>query len=315
MKKFTQPHYTIVDLENDKHYGKFAIEPLERGFGTTIGNALRRVLLSSLPGASVFSVEIAGARHEFAVLDGVEEDVMSIILNLKDLVLTIDDEENVTKDLKIEVEGPCEVTGKDIVCPLGVEVVNKDIHIATVANGGKFTATLHARNSRGYVTSENNVNNFVVGVIPTDSKYSPVEKVAFSIEPKRVDQDATYEQLTIEIWTNGSISPQEAISLASHILIAHLEPIVDLENQTKSIEVMAESTDNQTDQLLQLSIEELGLSQRSHNCLKRISITKVEELTQKSEDEMMKIRNLGKKSLKEIKDKLISMGLGFKTYE
>lgn len=316
MKKFEKPNYTIVDLSENTNYGKFVIEPLERGFGTTLGNALRRVLLSSLPGASVYSVEIAKARHEFSALDGVEEDVTSIILNLKDLVLTIDDEAGVSKKLTIDVSGPCEVTGADIVCPTGVEVVNKDVHIANVSEGGIFSAVLHARNGRGYVTAENNkTTHFSVGVIPTDSKYSPIVKVAYDIEPTRVGHDATYDKLTMEIWTNGGITPQEAIALAARILVVHIEPIIDLGTHTKSVDVMTEFVEEPTSKYQNMSIEDLDLSVRSYNCLKRAGIQTVEELTQKTEEDMMKVRNLGKKSLKEVKEVLQNYGLGFKSYE
>ncbi len=316
MKKFEKPNYTIVDLSENTNYGKFVIEPLERGFGTTLGNALRRVLLSSLPGASVYSVEIAKARHEFSALDGVEEDVTSIILNLKDLVLTIDDEADITKKLTIDVSGPCEITGADIVCPTGVEVINKDVHIANISEGGTFSATLYARNGRGYVTAEHNKNaRFSVGVIPTDSKYSPVVKVAYEIEPTRVGHDATYDKLTVEIWTNDGITPQESIALAARILVAHFEPIIDLGNHTKMIDVMAETIEEPVNTYQNKTIEELELSVRSYNCLKRAGIQTVEELTQKTEEDMMKVRNLGKKSLKEVKDMLQKNNLGFKSYE
>lgn len=317
MKKFEKPKSNIINNSNDK-YGKFEIEPLERGFGTTLGNALRRVLLSSLPGASVFSVEIDGARHEFAALDGIEEDVTSIILNLKGLVLTIDAPENETVDLKINVKGPCEITGADIECPLGVEVLSKDLHIANVAAGGEFNATLHARNGRGYVTAENNSNlsnNNTVGVIYTDSKYSPVENVAYNTELTRVGNDVIHEKLTIEVWTNGGIKPQEAISLAAHILIAHLNPIVELETKTADQQVMTETKEEEKNEFLDRPIEDLNLSIRSLNGLKRANYALISEITDHTEEEMSKIRNLGKKSIKEIKEKLIEKGLNFKSYE
>lgn len=316
MKRFEKPSYTINDLSEATNYGKFVIEPLERGFGITLGNALRRVLLSSLPGASIYSVQIERARHEFSALDGVEEDVTAIVLNLKDLVLTIDDEANVSKELTIDVKGPKEVTGADINCPAGVTIINPTLHICNVAEGGNFVARLNARNGRGYVTAENNKSRgFAVGTIPTDSKYSPVTKVAFEIEPTRVGHDASYERLIVEVWTNGGLKPQEAIALAAHILVAHLEPIVDLGTQTINVDVMTETVKEEENKFQSMTIEELELSVRSYNCLKRANITTVEELTQKTEDEMIKVRNLGKKSLKEVKDVLQSYGLGFKSYE
>ena len=307
MKKFEQPSYTIKELNVENTYGQFVIEPLERGFGTTLGNALRRVLLSSLPGASVYSFEISGVSHEFSPLEGVEEDVTAFMLNLKDLVLKIDDAENVTKDLKIDVLGPCEITGADIECPLGVEVVNKDVHIANVAKGGRFNAVLHAKNSRGYVTAENNVlahGSNVIGRIYTDSKYSPVEKVSYEIENTRVGQDASYDRLIIDITTNGGLKPQEAIALASHILIAHLEPLVELETATKAVEVMTVTEVVSVNEWLDKPIDDLGLPPRCLNGLRRANIALVSELCALTEDEASKIRSLGKKSVKEIKDKI-----------
>ncbi len=318
MKKFEQPKYKIVELKDEENYGKFVIEPLERGFGTTIGNALRRVLLSSLPGASVYSVAITGARHEFSALDGVEEDITSIILNLKDLVLTIDDAENVTKDLHIDVIGPCEITGADIECPLGVDVVNKDLHIATLAKGGKFNATLHAKNSRGYVTSENNSvleDTGEASVIYTDSKYSPVTKVAYTIDSTRVGQDASYDKLTVEIWTNGGLKPQEAIALAAHILVAHLQPIEALETQVVEVEVMKETVEENVNEWLNRPIEDLALSARAYNGLKRANFALISDICAVTEEDLNKVRNLGKKSTLEIKNALLDKKLNFKNYE
>ena len=316
MKKFEKPNYTISKLCEESNYGKFVIEPLERGFGTTLGNALRRVLLSSLPGASVYAVEIEGVRHEFSALDYVEEDVTNIILNLKDLVLVIDDEADVTKKLTIDVQGPCEITGADINCPAGVEVISKDLHIASVAEGGSFKAILYAKNSRGFVTAEGNKSSrFSVGVIPTDSKYSPINKVSYDIESTRVGHDASYDKLNIEIWTNGGISPQEAIALAAKILVSHLELVIELSSAAKYTDIMAEAVEEPTNKYQNMTIEDLELSVRSYNCLKRAGIQTVEELTQKTEEDMMKVRNLGKKSLKEVKEVLISYGLNFKNYE
>ena len=317
MKKFEKPNYLINKLCEENNYGKFVIEPLERGFGTTLGNALRRVLLSSLPGASVYAVEIEGVRHEFSALEYVQEDVTNIILNLKDLVLTIDDEAEVTKRCTIDVVGPCEITGASINCPAGVEVVSKDLHIASVAEGGTFKATLLVKNGRGFVTAEVNKANshFPVGTIPTDSKFSPINKVAYVIDSTRVGHDASYDKLTMEIWTNGGITPQEAIALAAKILVAHLELVVELSTKAKATDIMAEVVEEPTNKYQNMTIEDLELSVRSYNCLKRAGIQTVEELTQKTEEDMMKVRNLGKKSLKEVKEVLISYGLNFKNYE
>ena len=318
MKKFEKPKHSIEVLEEKNNYGKFVVEPLERGFGTTLGNALRRVLLSSLPGASVYAIEIEKARHEFSALEGVQEDVTSIILNLKDLVLTIDDEDNVTKKLEIDVQGPAVITGADIKCPAGVEVINKDLYLATVAEGGSFRASLYAKNGRGYKTSVQNKNEggnrYHVGLIPTDSNYSPITKVSYEIETG-FDRDASYDKLVFEIWTNGAMSPQESIALAAKILVEHLNLFVEFSTMAQLTDVMEESKVDEPNQYKSMTIEDLELSVRSYNCLKRAAIQTVEELTQKTEEDMMKVRNLGKKSLKEVKEVLISYGLNFKSYE
>ena len=317
MKMFEKPDAKITKLEESNNYARFVIEPLERGFGTTLGNALRRVLLSSLQGASVYAVEIEGARHEFSALNGTEEDVTAIVLNLKDLVLQINDEAGVTKKLIIDVTGPCEVTGKDIQCPTGVEVVAKNLHIATVAEGGKFHATLHARNGRGFVIAEPKKTKHVnIGLIPTDSKYSPIVKVSYEIEATRVGRDASYDRLIMDVSTNGGMTPQAAIGLAAKILSAHLDLFVSLSEQAKLTEIMVTTVAEKESKIPNLKIEDLpDLSVRSYNCLKRAGIETLDELTQKTEEEMMKVRNLGKKSLKEVKEVLQSMGLGFKTLD
>ena len=319
MKKFEKPKYKIVEVDETATYGKFEIDTLERGFGITLGNALRRVLLSSLPGAAIYSVEIEGAKHEFTALKGVTEDVTSIILNLKELIFSIDDDANVTKKLTIDVVGPKEITGADIMCPAGVEIISKDMHIATVQEGATFRATLYARNGRGFVTAEGNKNRNPeakqqVGLIPTDSKYSPIEKVTFDVEPFRVGNDANFDKLTLEITTNGELTAQEAIALAAKILMSHLEVFVELSESAVDTEIMAEQAVEKEDKYKEMSIEDLELSVRSYNCLKRNGISTVQELTQKTEDDMMKIRNLGKKSLKEVKEVLQKFGLSFKDY-
>ena len=309
---------TQADYDGNENYGRFVIEPLERGFGLTLGNALRRVLLSSLPGASIYAIEIEGARHEFSAIEGVEEDVTSIILNLKDLILAIDVEDDSNKKLEINVEGPKTVTAGDIVCPTGVKVINPELEIAHVAEGGKLNAVLHARNGRGYVTGEQNKAlrpNLPRGVISTDSNYSPVRKANYSSDPTRVGHDSHFDRLTLEVWTNGSITPQEAVVVSSQILIAHFEKFLGLVEETRDINIEKDVAVVEENRYENIMIDELDLSVRSYNCLKRAGITTVLELTEKTEEEMMKVKNLGKKSLKEIKDKLAAIGLSFKDFE
>ena len=308
---------TQADFDANENYGRFVIEPLERGFGLTLGNALRRVLLSSLPGASVYAIEVEGAQHEFSALPGVEEDVTSIILNLKDLVLKIDTEDTANKRLEINVEGEHVVTGADIVCPTGVEVINKDVVLAHVTSEGKLHVVLHARNGRGFVTGEQNKNlhNFEVGVIATDSNYSPVKKANYVVDNTRVGHDSKFDKLTLEVWTNGSILPQEAVVWAAKLLIEHLNKFLNLAEIAQDINIEKEEVVHEENKYENITIEDLDLSVRSYNCLKRAAISTVLELTEKSEDDMMKVKNLGKKSLKEIKEKLASLGLSFKDFE
>ena len=317
MRKFEKPKFKITDVDETSSKATFVVEPLERGYGTTLGNALRRVLLSSLPGASMYAIEVEGARHEFSALPGVQEDLTTIILNLKDLVLDIDDGDNISKKCTIEVEGPAVVTGADIVCPSDVEVISKDLYICTVAAGGKFKATISARNGRGYITAEQNKNagRYQVGTIPTDCNYSPIRMVNYEVEPTRVGHDATYDQLTLTITTDGSVSPQEALALAAHVLVEHLNLFVEINSIVEDVEVIAESKVETTNKFQNMTIDDLELSVRSNNCLKRAGIQTVEELMQKTEEDMMKVRNLGKKSLKEIKEVIASYGLSFKSYE
>ena len=309
---------TQADYDGNENYGRFVIEPLERGFGLTLGNALRRVLLSALPGASIYAVEVEGAQHEFSSLEGVEEDVTSIILNLKDLVLKIDEADDANKRLEINVEEGKVVTGADIVCPTGVEVVNKDVVLAHVASGGKLHMVLHARNGRGYFTGEQNKvlhPNFPVGVIATDSNYSPVRKANYIVDNTRVGHDSKFDKLTLEVWTNGSILPQEAVVWAAKLLIEHLNKFLSLAEITQDINIEKEVVTVEENKYENITIEDLDLSVRSYNCLKRANIGTVLELTEKSEEEMMKVKNLGKKSLKEIKEKLQSIGLSFRDFE
>ncbi len=315
---FEQFDITSADYDGNENYGRFVIEPLERGFGLTLGNALRRVLLSALPGASMYAIEIEGARHEFSALPGIEEDITQIILNLKDLVLKIDgDDESKLENKKIHlnIKGPKVVTAGDIECPFGVEVVNKDLVIAHVTEEGELNATLHVRNGRGYITGEQNKvlhPNLPLGVISTDSNYSPVLKANYSVEQTRVGHDSRFDRLTLEVWTNGSLLPQDAVALAAKILIEHLNKFDNLSAITRDINIEKDDESEEENKFENIQIEELDLSVRSYNCLKRASINTVMELTEKTEEDMMKYKNLGKKSLKEIKEKLAEIGLSFK---
>lgn len=315
---FEQFRITEADYDGTENYGRFVIKPLERGFGLTIGNALRRVLLSALPGASIYAVEVEGARHEFTALEGVEEDVTAIILNLKDLVLSIDSADALNKRLEINVQGPAVVTAKDIVCPSDVKVVNPDLVVAHLTERGKLHMILHARNGRGYVTGEQNKilhSNLQVGVISTDSNYSPCKKANYTVESDRVGHDSRFDKLTLEVWTNGSITPQDAVAMSAKILIEHLEKFSNLSEITRDINIEKDDEVQEENQYENITIEELDLSVRSYNCLKRANIATVLELTEKTEEEMMKVKNLGKKSLKEIKEKLAAIGLSFKDFE
>ncbi len=307
-----------ADYDGTENYGRFVIEPLERGFGQTLGNSLRRVLLSSLPGASVYAVEVEGARHEFTALDGIEEDVTSIILNLKDLVLKIPEGDDTNKRLEINVQGPAVVTAKDIVLPAGVEVINPELEIAHIAEGGSLKMVLHARNGRGYVTGEQNKvihSGLSLGTISTDSNYSPVRKANYTVENTRVGHDSRFDKLTIEVWTNGSITPQEALAMSAELIILHLNKFLDVADITRDINIEKEEETVEENKYENFTIEELDLSVRSYNCLKRAGIATILELTDKTEEDMMKVKNLGKKSLKEIKEKLVAYGLSFKDFE
>lgn len=316
---FKKVNFDVHSVVLEDTYGKFTTEPLERGFGLTIGNSLRRVLLSALPGASVFAVQIEGARHEFEALDGVEEDVTAIILNLKDLVLKIGDPETTDEEVRLEikVKGPKVITAADIICPSNVEIVNKDLIIAHVTETGLLEMSLFARNGRGYVTSEGNkAHQFVKaeGVIATDSNYSPVVKASYIVEPTRVGHNSNYDKLTLEVWTDGSMKPQEAVSLAARMLIQYFEQYANLITITEELNMIEEPKVEETPKYDSVTIDDLELSVRSYNCLKRAAINTLGELTEKTEEEMMKVRNLGKKSLKEVKDKLAERGLSFKDY-
>ena len=317
MEKFERANFEVKEYVESEHYGKFVFEPLERGFGVTIGNALRRVLLSSLPGGAVFSIKVDGVYHEFTAIPGIVEDVTAIILNIKTLIMTIQDDEVYT--LRISKQGVGEVTGADIICPDGVEILNKDLHICTL--GGSLEMELQARIGRGYVSADTNKSlyqsqNQPLGTIYTDSIYTPINRVSYNVEPTRVGQNAKYDKVELEIWTNGAISPIESIALAAKILIDHLELLTNVHEQVNELDSMMKEAQGETQNKgLIMMIEDLDLSVRSYNCLKRAGIQTVEELTQKTEDEMMRVRNLGKKSLKEVKDKIYDLGLSFKSYE
>ena len=319
MQKFERAHFEVKEYVESANYGKFVLEPLERGFGITLGNALRRVLISSLPGAAVFSIKADGVYHEFTTIPGVREDVAMMILNIKDLVMKIDDDEIYT--LKISAKGPCTVTAGDIICPESVEILNKDLVIAHVEKGGVLEMELKAKNGRGYVSSDANKQIFQgsstsIGTVFTDSIYTPIEKVAYDVEPTRVGQDAKYDRLVMEIYTDGSITPQMAISLASKILIDHLDIITNVREEVNGMEsIMKENNNEVTHREQSMMIEDLDLSVRSYNCLKRAGIQTVDELTQKTEEEMMRVRNLGKKSMKEVKEKITELGLSFKAFD
>ena len=296
--------------EDDPCYGKFVVEPLERGYGVTLGNSLRRILLSSLTAAAVTSDRIDGLLHEFSTIPGVKEDVTEIILNLKKLAISLHGEDK--KRAMINVTGPCEVTGADIIADQDLEIINPDLHIATLEDNATLVMEINIATGRGYVPAEQNKDeNTPIAVIPVDSIYTPVRKVNFTVENTRVGQVTDYERLILEIWTDGSISPEEGVSIGAKIMEEHLKLFIGLIDSTEEIEIMTDKEEDTKDKVLEMSIEELELSVRSFNCLKRAGINTVQELTLKTEDEMIKIRNLGRKSLDEVKNKLAEMGLGF----
>lgn len=314
MIEIEKPKVDIVELSEDYRYGKFVVEPLERGFGITIGNALRRILLSSLPGVAVYAVRIDGVLHEFSTVPGVKEDVTEMILSLKELSATIDGEES--KVLKIQAVGPCEVTGADIICPPEVEIISKDLHIATLDENSKLNMEIHVNKGRGYVSAEENKNDSMpIGTLPVDSIYTPIEKVSYHVENTRVGQKTDFDKLTLEVLTNGSINPQEGMSLAAKVLEEHLKLFIDLSEHIGNVEIMVEKEEDKKEKVLEMTIEELDLSVRSYNCLKRAGINTVEELSNKSEEDMMKVRNLGKKSLEEVIQKLNELDLKLKPNE
>ena len=308
MIEFEKPNIKCLEMDSERNYAKFVCEPLERGYGITIGNSLRRILLSSLPGCAIKNVKIDGAQHEFTTIPDVVEDVPEIILNLKMVRIKMD--QNEEKTLRIDFDGEGEVKAGDIITDGTVEVLNPDLHIATVSKGGKLHMEMCADMGRGYNAAEKNkMQNQPIGVIAIDSIYSPVKKVNYAVENTRVGQMVDYDKLTIELWTDGSLEPYEALSLAAKVLTEHLKLFVDLSETAKNTQIMIEKEENKKEKILEMPIEELELSVRSFNCLKRSGISTVEDLANKTENDMMKVKNLGKKSLDEVIAKLHELGL------
>lgn len=311
MIEFEKPN--IHKVEETDNYGKFVVEPLERGYGTTLGNSLRRVMMASLPGAAITSIQIDGVLHEFSTVQGVTEDVTQIILNLKKVSLKIESED--AKDLELDVKGPAEVTAGDIQGDGDVTVLNPDLHIATVADGAELHIMMTADKGRGYVPADQNklrLSGLEIGTLPIDSIYTPIERVNYTVENTRVGQSNDFDKLTLDVWTDGSLTPTAAISLAAKILTEHLEMFVNLTEEAKDAKVMVEREETHQEKVLDKTIEELDLSVRSYNCLKRADIQTVKDLTERTEADMMKVRNLGQKSLEEIKLKLADLGVGFR---
>ncbi len=301
----------IETEEMSDSYGRFVVEPLERGYGITLGNSLRRILLSSLPGAAVTSVRIDGVLHEFSTINGVVEDTTDIVLNLKSLLVKMHEDNPVTLRLVAEGEGP--VTAGDIQTPSSVEILNPELHIATLAQNGRLEMDITVAKGRGYVSAERNkTGDQPIGVIAVDSIFTPVRRVNYRVEDTRVGQVTDYDRLIVEVWTDGSIAPNEAVSLSAKILTEHLRFFISLDEQADGMEIMVEKEEEEKDRLMEMTIEELDLSVRSYNCLKRAGINTVEELTRRTEDDMMKVRNLGKKSLQEVKEKLEALNLGLR---
>ena len=313
MLNFEKPIYKITEYVENNNYGKFELEPLERGFGTTIGNALRRIMLSSMPGSAIVAVKIDGVMHEFQTIEGVIEDVTAIVLNLKDIVIKNNSQENKVIKLSASTEG--EVKAGDIECDADIEIMNPDKVIATLAKGGKLDMEMIVANGRGYVPSNENkihIENSKVGYIPIDALYSPIERISYEVEDARVGQNANFDKLIMNVYTNGSIKPEEAMALASKILIEHLNIITNLSEIADTTGIMNAKQEDSKQKKLETSIDDLDFSVRAYNCLKRAGINTLGDLTEKTELEMMKVRNLGKKSLKEVIDKIKEMGLKFK---
>ena len=316
MIKFEKPQYKVTEYDETSNYGKFELEPLEKGFGLTLGNALRRVMLSSLPGSAITSINIEGVNHEFETIDGIYEDVTTIVLNLKNVIVKNLSEEEQVLTINTNKEGI--VTAGDIECPTDVEIINKDQVICTIVKGGKLNMEITVGNGRGYVRAEANkklLKKAKVGTISMDSNYSPIERVNYEVEEARVGQSTNYDKLIMEIWTDGSMRAEEAIALASRILIEHLDILTKLNEIADVTGIMAEKEEDPKVKALETSIDDMEFSVRAYNCLKRSNINTMQDLVNMKESEIMKIRNLGKKSLKEVIDKVKSMGLSFKAEE
>lgn len=314
MIEIEKPRIEVAEISQDNRYGRFVVEPLERGYGTTLGNSLRRVLLSSLPGAAVTSVKIQDVLHELSTIPGVVEDVPEIILNLKELALKLHGDG--PKVMRLEKRSPGEVKAGDIITDPDIEILNPDQHIATLDEGGELVMEITVAKGRGYVSAERNKKpDDPIGVIPVDSIFSPVTKVNYQVENTRVGQQVDLDKLTLEVWTDGTIGPDEAVSLAAHILTEHLSLFTGLTEISGKMEIMVEREEEDKGSVLDMSIEELDLSVRSYNCLKRAGINSVYQLTQKTEEDMMKVRNLGRKSLEEVQAKLAALGLSLKPKE
>ncbi len=313
MIEIEKPRIETEELTDDGKYGRFVVEPLERGFGNTLGNSLRRVLLSSLEGCAVTSIKINGVLHEFSTVPGVKEDVTEIVLNIKSLVPKLLD--SAPKVVEIAAEGPCEVTAADIKHDAEVEILNPELHIATLADDAKLNIEITIDRGRGYIPAERNkqlAGNNIIGVLPIDSIYTPVLKVNYTVDNTRVGQITDYDKLTLDVWTNGVINAQEAVSLAAKVLCEHLNLFVNLSDSVTNSEIMVEKDEKGKEKVLEMTIEELDLSVRSFNCLKRAGINTVEDLTNKTTEDMMKVRNLGRKSLEEVEYKLESLGFSLK---
>ncbi len=314
MIEFEKPNIECVEADDKRNYAKFICEPLERGYGMTIGNSLRRILLSSLPGAAITSIKINGVVHEFSTVQGVVEDVPELIVNLKSVRLKVFD--NDEKIIRIDHKGAGEITAGDIVTDGTVEILNPELHIATLSASADFHMEMTVNRGRGYnVADKNKKENNPIDVLPIDSIFTPVKKVNYTVENTRVGQMVDYDKLTIEVWTDGSLKPFEALSLAAKVMVSHLELFIDLSEASKNTQVMVEKEESKKEKVLEMPIEELELSVRSYNCLKRAGIATVEDLANKSQEDMMKVRNLGKKSLDEVTNKLIALGLNFTSEE
>ncbi|HHT87578.1 MAG TPA: DNA-directed RNA polymerase subunit alpha [Clostridiales bacterium] len=315
MFDFEKPRIEIAEISEDKRFGRFVVEPLERGYGTTLGNSLRRIMLSSLPGSAVSQIKIDGVVHEFSVIPGVKEDVTEIVLNIKNLAIKNNSDTNEPKIAYIEQEGEVVVTAGDIQSDPDIEILNPDQVIATLCGGpeSRLYMELTITNGRGYVSADRNKKDELpIGVIPIDSVYTPVERVNLSVENTRVGQITDYDKLTLDVYTDGTLAPDEALSLAAKVLSVHLDSFIDLSEHAKTAEIMVEKEDNEKEKVLEMSIDELELSVRSYNCLKRAGINTVEELTNKTAEDMMKVRNLGRKSLEEVLSKLKELGLSLR---